>query len=67
LRREERVWLRVPEAAAHFAVPRSRMYLLIQQGVIPAIRLGERAIRVDIREAERVLARNHQVVHQREP
>jgi len=59
---DERVWRKVPDAAAYFAIPRSRMYSLIQQGVLPAVRVGQRSIRVDVREVARVLKENHQIV-----
>jgi excisionase family DNA binding protein len=42
----EKLWMRVPEAATYFQVPRSRMYDLIQSGQLPAVRIGERSIRV---------------------
>jgi excisionase family DNA binding protein len=50
-----REWMKVPEAAEYFGVPRSRMYDLIQRGEVPAVRLGQRSIRVNIRQAERFL------------
>lgn len=52
-------WMRVPEAAAYFRVPRSRMYELIEQGWLPAVRIGRRSIRVNRREAERFLLENY--------
>ena len=56
-------WMRVPEAAAYFRVPRSRMYDLIQSGQLPAVRLGERSIRVNVRDVERFLAENRRIDH----
>ena len=50
--------MKVPEAAEYFGVPRSRMYDLIQAGELPAVRIGERSIRVDVREVERFLREN---------
>ena len=50
------IWMRVPDAAAYFHVPRSRMYDLIQRGELPAVRIGERSIRVNRKEVERFLA-----------
>jgi hypothetical protein len=38
------------------------MYQLIHTGEVPAVRLGERSIRVDLLEAERVLKENRRVV-----
>jgi excisionase family DNA binding protein len=37
------------------------MYDLIQKGSLPAVRIGRRSIRVDIREVERFLAENRRV------
>jgi excisionase family DNA binding protein len=61
MERKERVWMKVPEAAEHFRVSRSRMYTLIQSGELPAVRIGERSIRVDLREVERFLKENRRV------
>jgi excisionase family DNA binding protein len=57
----ENPWMRVPEAAAYFRIPRSRMYDLIQSGKLPAVRIGERAIRVNVRDVERFLAENRRI------
>ena len=54
--------MRVPDAAKYFSLPRSRMYELIQQGVLPAVRIGERSIRVDREEVERALRENCRIV-----
>jgi excisionase family DNA binding protein len=54
-------WMRVPEAAAYFRVPRSRMYDLIQRGELPAVRIGRRSIRVNVRDVERFLAENRRI------
>jgi excisionase family DNA binding protein len=56
---DQQEWMKVPEAAAYFRIPRSRMYELIQRGELPAVRIGERSIRVNRREAERFLRENH--------
>jgi excisionase family DNA binding protein len=58
---EADIWMRVPEAAAYFHVPRSRMYELIQRGELPAVRIGERSIRVNRMEVERFLAENRRI------
>ena len=58
MERERREWVKVPEAAEHFGVPRSRMYELIQRGELPAVRIGERSIRVNCREVEKFLREN---------
>jgi excisionase family DNA binding protein len=52
---EKRTWLTVPEAAADLQIPRSRCYELISQGELPAVRIGERSIRVNRQELERFL------------
>jgi excisionase family DNA binding protein len=51
-------WMKVPEAAAYFRIPRTRMYELIQQGELPAVRIGERSIRLNRREVEQFLKEN---------
>jgi excisionase family DNA binding protein len=56
--REKREWMKVPEAAEYFGVPRSRMYDLIQRGELPAVRISERSIRVNRLDAERFLREN---------
>jgi excisionase family DNA binding protein len=58
---EADIWLKVPEAAAYFRVPRSRMCALIQRGQLPAVRIGERSIRVNRMEVERFLTENRRV------
>ncbi len=57
----ETEWMKVPEAAAYFRIPRSRMYELVQRGELPAVRIGERSIRVNRREVEQFL-REHRSV-----
>jgi excisionase family DNA binding protein len=59
--KETREWLRVPEAADLLGLPRTRTYELIQQGELPAVRIGERSIRVNRRELERFLLENRRV------
>jgi excisionase family DNA binding protein len=59
---ENREWLRVPEAAELLGLPRTRMYELIQQGHLPAVRIGERSIRVNRRELETFLLEQRRVV-----
>jgi len=54
--------MRVPEAARYFNVPRSRMYELIHSGDLPAVRIGERSIRVNREEAEQFLRENRRIV-----
>jgi excisionase family DNA binding protein len=61
----EKVWLRVPEAAELLGLPRTRTYELIQRGELPAVRIGERSIRVNRRELERFLLETCRVVSER--
>jgi excisionase family DNA binding protein len=58
----EKVWLRVPEAAELLGLPRTRTYELIQRGDLPAVRIGERSIRVNRAELERFLLESRRVV-----
>lgn len=58
----EREWMKVPEAAELLGVPRSRMYDLVSRGEIPAVRIGERSIRINRRELERFLVEDRAVV-----
>jgi excisionase family DNA binding protein len=55
-------WLTVPEAAEELRIPRTRCYELIQRGELPAVRIGERSIRVNRSELERFLLENRRVV-----
>ncbi len=59
---KERAWLTVPEAARELQIPRTRCYELIQRGELPAVRIGERSIRVNSRELERFLLEKRRVV-----
>jgi excisionase family DNA binding protein len=58
-------WLTVPEAAEELRIPRTRCYELIQQGELPAVRIGERSIRVNRRELERFLLESRRVTSHR--
>jgi excisionase family DNA binding protein len=60
----EKSWLTVPEAAQELRIPRSRCYELIQRGELPAVRIGERSIRVNRLELEKFLLENRRVVAQ---
>ena len=60
----ERSWLTVPEAADELRIPRTRCYELIQQGSLPAVRIGERSIRINRQELETFLLKNRCVVTQ---
>ena len=57
-----KAWLTVPEAAEELRIPRSRCYELIQRGELPAVRIGERSIRVNRAELERFLLATRRVV-----
>ncbi len=54
-------WLKVPEAAKELRIPRTRCYELIQRGELPAVRIGERSIRVNRAELERFLLESRRV------
>jgi excisionase family DNA binding protein len=58
----KRTWLTVREAADELHIPRTRCYELIQRGELPAVRIGERSIRVNRRELERFLLESRRVV-----
>ena len=57
----ERTWLTVAEVADDLHIPRSRAYELIQRGELPAVRIGERSIRVNRAELERFLLESRRV------
>ena len=57
----QKSWLTVPEAAQELRIPRSRCYELIQRGELPAVRIGERSIRVNRLELEKFLLENRRV------
>lgn len=57
-------WLTVPETAQELQIPRTRCYELIAAGKLPAVRIGERSIRVNRDELERFLLESRRVVEQ---
>lgn len=59
---QDKNWMTVPEAAEEPRIPRSRCYELIQQGLLPAVRISERTIRVNRGELERFLLEGRRVV-----
>jgi excisionase family DNA binding protein len=59
---QEHIWLTVPEAAGELQIPRTRCYELIQRGELPAVRIGQRSIRVNRQELERFLLEKRRVV-----
>ncbi len=58
----EQTWLTVPEVARELQIPRTRAYMLISEGSLPAVRIGERSIRVNRRELETFLLEQRRVV-----
>ena len=58
---EQEAWLTVPQTAEELQIPRTRAYELIQRGEIPAVRIGERSIRVNRHELERFLLETRRV------
>jgi excisionase family DNA binding protein len=62
MEKNTREWIRVPEAADLLGIPRSRCYELIQRGELPAVRIGERSIRVNRGQLERFLLETRRVV-----
>jgi excisionase family DNA binding protein len=61
----DKSWLTVPEAANELRIPRTRCYELIARGGLPAVRIGERSIRVNRRELEKFLLGSCRVVSER--
>jgi excisionase family DNA binding protein len=59
---ERKEWLKVPEVAEELNIPRSRTYELIASGDLPAVRIGEKSIRVNRRELETFLLETRRVV-----
>lgn len=57
----EKQWLKVPEAAELLGLPKTRAYELIQQGELPAVRIGERSIRINRAELERFLLETRRI------
>lgn len=43
-------WLTVAEAAQELHIPKTRAYSLIQRGDLPAVRIGEKSLRINRRE-----------------
>ena len=58
---KESSWLTVPDAARELQIPRTCCYELIQRGELPAVRIGERSIRINRAELERFLLENRRV------
>ncbi len=60
--KQENSWLKVPEVAKELRVPRSRAYELVAKGELPAVRIGERTIRVHRAELEKFLLETRRIV-----
>ena len=58
----ERPWLTVREVAEELHIPRTRCYELIARGELPAVRVGERSIRVNKAQLEKFLIEDRRVV-----
>ena len=58
----ERTWLTVPQVADELHIPRTRAYELIACGELPAVRIGERSIRVNRQKLERFLLESRRIV-----
>lgn len=54
-------WMTVKEVAAWLKIPLTRCYDLINCGELPAVRIGERSIRVNRKEVENFLVENRRV------
>jgi excisionase family DNA binding protein len=59
---KSRDWLTVPEVAEELRLPRTRAYALIAAGDLPAVRVGERSIRVNRKALETFLLDTRRVV-----
>ena len=62
MEQKSREWMTVPEVAEELHIPRTRAYDLVQQGELPAVRIGQRSIRVNRAELERFLLETRRVV-----
>jgi len=60
-RKEQHTWLTVREAADQLRIPLTRCYMLIQAGDLPAVRVGERSIRLHREELEKFLLESRRV------
>lgn len=59
---EQECWLTVKETAALLRIPLGRCYELVSTGELPAVRIGERSIRLYRKEVEQFLRENRRVV-----
>ena len=60
-----RTWLTVPQVAYELHIPRTRCYELIARGELPAVRIGERSIRINRRQLEEYLLSQCSAVEQK--
>jgi excisionase family DNA binding protein len=58
----QRTWVTVPEVADDLHIPRTRAYELIKNGHLPAVRVGERSIRIHKGELEAYLLKSRRIV-----
>lgn len=58
----ERGWLTVPEVAEELHIPRTRAYDLVARGELPAVRIGQRSLRVNRHELVTFLITTRRVV-----
>jgi excisionase family DNA binding protein len=64
MEKKSREWLKVTEVAEELNIPRSRAYELVASGGLPAVRVGERSLRVNRRELEMFLLEKRRVAVQ---
>lgn len=55
-------WMTVREVAEELKIPRTRAYMLITRGELPAVRVGQRSVRVHRGELEKFLLGECRVV-----
>ena len=55
---EKSNWMTVKETAALLRIPLTRCYELVNAGELPAVRIGERTIRLNREEVEQHLKNN---------
>ena len=64
MEKKSRAWLKVREVAEELNIPRSRACELVASGGLPAVRVGERSLRVNRRELEMFLLEKRRVAVQ---
>ncbi len=58
---ESQEWMTVRETAKLLRIPLTRCYELVHRGEIPAVRIGERSIRLNRAEVDQHLKNNRRV------